>query len=310
LQIRDIRAFLTIIETGSIRAAAKKLGVSQPALTKTLRAMEMKLGVPLMLRSVDGVSPTEYGKAFVPRATLINEELLRASEELSQMSGHKGGYVSIGISPVVSLFLGVPALNRLWQHHPLANVHIWHGQYEYLVAGIQDGKLDFSVGPIPISIPDKRVTTEPLFQHGMVPIVRQGHPLAKARSLSELQKASWILPSGDPQFHSRVSQNFLDLGLSPPRVAASCESFPALIELITTTDFIAASPGTLLRHAWLSTVLTEIKVRERMFFTSMGLMRHSGVPLTPLAENLAMEFRRLSRSFARAPGPGRVQAAS
>lgn len=308
MQIRDIRAFLTIVETGSIRAAAKKLGVSQPALTKTLRAMEMKLGVPLMLRSVDGVSPTEYGKAFIPRATLINEELLRASEELSQMSGHKGGYVSIGISPVVSLFLGVTALNRLWLRHSLANVHIWHGQYEYLVAGIQDGKLDFSVGPIPYSAPDKRVTIEPLFQHGIVPVVRQGHPLAKARSLADLQKANWILPSNDPQFHSRVSQEFLDLGLSPPRVAASCEAFPALIELITNTDFIAAAPGTLLRHAMLSKVIVEIKIRERMFSTSIGLMRHSGVPLTPLADSLAMEFRRLSRSFARMQGPGRMQA--
>ena len=182
----------TTVEAGSIRGAAKKLGVTQPALTKTLRNLETRLGAPLMLRSVGGVTPTQYGRALIPRATLITEEFLRASEELSQMSGHRGGYVTIGISPVVSLFLGASALSRLWQHHPLANIHIVHGQYEYLVAGIQEGKLDFSMGPIPRASIDKRITIEPLFQHAIVPVVRQGHSLAKSRSLADLQKAEWI----------------------------------------------------------------------------------------------------------------------
>jgi len=299
MRIEEIRAFLTIVEAGSIRGAAKKLGVTQPALTKTLRNLETRLGAPLMLRSVDGVTPTQYGRALIPRATLITEEFLRASEELSQMSGHRGGYVAIGISPVVSLFLGASALSRLWQRHPLANIHIVHGQYEYLIAGIQEGKLDFSMGPIPRATIDKRISTEQLFQHGIVPVVRQGHPLAKSRSLADLQKAEWILPSTDIQFHDRVSKDFLDHGLSPPRVATSCESFPALIELITNTDLVAAVPVTLLRHPWLSKVLVEIKIREKMFVTSIGMMRHSAVPLTPLAEALAAEFRRLSHSFAK-----------
>ena len=259
-----------------------------------------------MLRSVHGATPTEYGRALIPRAKLINEEFLRASEELSQMAGHKGGYVSIGISPVVSLFMGAPALTRLWKRHPLANVHIVHGQYEYLIAGIQEGKLDFSIGPIPRFPLDTRIVTEPLFSHRIVPAVRTGHPLARARSLADLQKSNWLLPSVDLLFHSYISQDFLDHGLSPPRVAISCESFPALIELITQTDLVAAVPSTLLKHRSISKIITEIKVKEKTFFTSIGLMRHSAVPLTPIAETLAREFRRLSQSFEKDEGGGRV----
>ena len=299
MQIRDIRAFLAIVEAGSIRAAATQLGVSQPALTKTLKRLETHLGVPLMSRSVAGVSPTSYGRALIPRAKLINEEFQRASEELSQLSGHKKGHISIGISPVVSLFMGATALGRLWRKHPLANVHIVHGQYEYLVTGLLEGKLDFSIGPIPRFPLDTRIGTELLFQHRIVPVVRQGHPLARARTLADLQKCDWLLPSADMLFHKRIAQDFLDHGLSPPRVATSCESFPALVELMTQTDLVAAVPATLLRHPWISKMVTEVKVKEKMFFTSIGLMSHSAVPLTPLAENLAREFRRLSHAFSR-----------
>ena len=110
MKTRHIRAFRAIVDTGSIRAAARKIGVSQPALTKTLRELETLLGVPLLLRSVRGVTLTEFGRALMPRVTLIEEEILRAREEISQMLGQKGSTVAIGLSAVVSLLISAQAM--------------------------------------------------------------------------------------------------------------------------------------------------------------------------------------------------------
>ena len=110
--LRRIRAFLAIAENGSIRGAARRIGVSQPALTKTLKELENSLSAPLVVRSAQGVTLTKYGEALLVRARLADAELRRASDEIGQMLGAKGGQIAVGLSPVASLLLAPDALKR------------------------------------------------------------------------------------------------------------------------------------------------------------------------------------------------------
>jgi LysR family transcriptional regulator of abg operon len=302
MKTRHIRAFRAIVDTGSIRAAARKIGVSQPALTKTLRELETLLGVPLLLRSVRGVTLTEFGRALMPRVTLIEEEILRAREEISQMLGQKGSTVAIGLSAVVSLLISAQAMTRLWKRHPLVNVRVIDGQFDYILHAIQQGRLDFAVGPLPQVPEGQRIIAEPLFHHRIVPVVRNGHPLAAATSLADLQKSDWLVPSADDAYPALVSQDFMDHGLSPPRIAVGCESFPSLIELVKNTDLVAAVPATLLQLPTIAEHMLAIPVREKTFFTTIALVRDSAVALTPVAEMLAREFRLLARQLAKRVG--------
>ncbi|MGA8005065.1 MAG: LysR family transcriptional regulator, partial [Burkholderiales bacterium] len=75
MRLNHIRDFIAIVEAGGIRAAARGLAVSQPALTKSLRQLETELGGVLLTRGVRGARPTEIGQAFLARARAVTVEL-------------------------------------------------------------------------------------------------------------------------------------------------------------------------------------------------------------------------------------------
>ena len=77
-----LRDLIAVIETGSVRSAARKLGLAQAAVSKNLTALEKSLGVPLLVRSARGVEPTEFGRIVLRRARVIDAEL-RHLQELS-----------------------------------------------------------------------------------------------------------------------------------------------------------------------------------------------------------------------------------
>ena len=95
MRIQQFREFIAIAESGSLRMAAIRLGIAQPALTKRIRSLEEEVGVPLFSRSTLGVKLTQYGEALLPRARHIASELGHALDELDDMrtGGAKGAVV-------------------------------------------------------------------------------------------------------------------------------------------------------------------------------------------------------------------------
>ena len=87
MRLSQIRDFVTVVESGGIRAAARKLGVSQPAITRSVRGLEAELHTRLLHRTPTGVVLTEPGRAFLARARAAQTELRKAEEELDKL-GH------------------------------------------------------------------------------------------------------------------------------------------------------------------------------------------------------------------------------
>lgn len=294
--LRRIRAFLAIAENGSIRGAARRIGVSQPALTKTLKELENSLSAPLVVRSAQGVTLTKYGEALLVRARLADAELRRASDEIGQMLGAKGGQIAVGLSPVASLLLAPDALKQFWRSHPAVTIRLIDGLFSHLIGDVQRGILDFSVGPLlPLRTP--AFTVEPLFSHRLAPVVRAGHPLAKARKFSDLTQSNWLLSSSDDDFGELIRTEFTKRKLPLPKVVTLCELFPAMLELLTRTDLIALIPVSILQHNLMAQDFIEIPIDDKLPTTTIALVRNAGVPPTPLAAKLAAEFHRVARRY-------------
>ncbi len=91
MKIPALRALISAIDEGSLRAAARCIGVSQPALTKMIRELEQELAAPLLVRSTTGVTPTAQGKVLYERAGLALRELAGAAQEIGQLGGRMSG---------------------------------------------------------------------------------------------------------------------------------------------------------------------------------------------------------------------------
>ena len=100
MKLAALNALIAAVEDGSLRAAARRVGVSQPALTKMLRELERELSTTLLVRSTTGVVPTAQGRALYERACTVTRELGQAVEEIEQLSGRMVGELSIGAVPL------------------------------------------------------------------------------------------------------------------------------------------------------------------------------------------------------------------
>lgn len=100
MRLSQVRDFVAVADAGSITAAARALGVSQPGLTKSIGSLEAELNVPLFLRSARGVSLTRYGSAFYARARAAHGELEKARSDVMQLAGGASGRVRSASVPL------------------------------------------------------------------------------------------------------------------------------------------------------------------------------------------------------------------
>ena len=296
MRFNQIRDFLAVIESGGLRAAARALGVSQPGITKSVRALEAELGVPLMLRTTRGAVPTKFGRAFLARAQVMHAELRKAEADFAQLAGDRAGSVAFGFGPIVAALIVPEALAHFRQQFPRAHVRLVEGLAHVTVPLVRDETLDFAVAPRLQGELDPAISFRPLFRHPRVVAARKGHPLANARSLAQLVDATWLVFEPRSMFERMFSQ----VGLPAPRPAIQCESANASLLLLANTDVLAVLPRGFFSLPTAGGVLQEIAIAEPIPSFTFGLFKRADAPLTPVAGGLAKAVTAVARRLARA----------
>ncbi len=120
----QIRAFLAVARLGSLSAAARELGVSQPTLTRTIQALESDTGLNLFQRTTQGLNLTEVGLALTEAATCMNAAADQFMRQASGMSEALEGHVRVSANEIVGVHLLPPAVAMLQQKHPQINIEI------------------------------------------------------------------------------------------------------------------------------------------------------------------------------------------
>ena len=297
MRLSQIRDFVAVVESGGIRAAARKLGVSQPAITRSVRGLEAQLHARLLQRTPTGVVLTEPGRAFLARARAAQAELRKAEEEVDRLD-QRAGSVAFGVSPTATIM--VPeAITRFRQQFPQARVHIAEGLPQLLLPLVRDETLDFAICRRAVVKLDSALAFRPLFRHDFVVVARRGHPLEKASSLAQLVDASWIslLPIDAPD--GPFASAFSPTGLPAPKQVIQCESYNTAIGLIAKSDMVGFLSRQLLAESILGDFLQEIPVAEPLPSYSVGMFTRSDTPLTQAAGAMASAIVAASRALAR-----------
>ncbi len=298
VRLNQIRVFLAIIDSGSIRGAARNLGVTQPAITKGLRQLEESLHVRLLDRTPHGVVPTLAGRAFTARARAVQSELRKAEEDLAQLAGERAGSVSFGLS-LVALQLMPEAFSTFREHFPDARVRIVEAVSHRLLPLVRDETLDFVVGRWTGGKSDPSIVARPLFTCAMVIAGRAGHPRSRVGSLKELVDADWVMvvPPGMPG--SMVERLFVSAGLPLPAKLTQCESFAALLVLVAETDLLAVLPRPLLATPFGRVGLQSLAIQEPLPRDTISLITRADARLTPMAAGMVKAVTAAARQLAR-----------
>lgn len=306
MRLTQIRDFLAVVESGSIRAAARKLGVAQPTLTKSVRSLEAELHVQLLGRNARGIVPTASGRAFFARARVAQSELRKAEEEAAQLGGSSVGTVALGMGSVGTVLILPDAVARFRRQFPRARVRVVEGVAHMLLPAVRDETLDFAFGLRPATTLDRTLRFRPLYRSQLVVAARKRHPLGSARSLAELAAADWLttislgLPGGP------LAQLFASAGLAPPQPVIQCESYNAVVALLAKTDMLGLMQRRMLREPFAREFLQDVAVAEPMPSVTAGIFTRADAPLTRVAAAMARAVAAAARQVARSASGSEV----
>jgi DNA-binding transcriptional LysR family regulator len=142
MELRELRAFVVVAEEGGLSAAARRLHVSQPALSQTVSGLERRLGVKLLVRSSTGVRPTEAGTALLGEARAVLARHDQALRAMARYTAPGGGALRIGIPLELPSGLLDPALAELAEAFPDTRVQARHLSTAEQLAALRAGEVD------------------------------------------------------------------------------------------------------------------------------------------------------------------------
>ncbi|MEC3767262.1 LysR family transcriptional regulator [Cupriavidus sp. SS-3] len=145
LDISRLIAFIAICEEGSITAAARRLGIAQPALTVTVSRLEDVLGTVLLTRGIRGVKPTEAGQRLLRRAYEIVNLVESTFQELQECTTDPGGEVSLGLPSSSAAVIALPLVDRISTRYPKIRLRLVETFSGYLWNWLSEGQLDLAV---------------------------------------------------------------------------------------------------------------------------------------------------------------------
>ena len=297
LRLNQIRDLLTVLDCGSVRAAAAKLGVSQPAVTKSVRALEAELGAELLHRSTQGVTPTPAGAAFAARARVAQLELERAREEVQAGRGEGGFSLNLGVGSAPMVLVATEAIRRFRQEHPACRMHVVEGPGQTLLPLVRDGVMDLALAQRVEPKVAPGLTYRPLLRTRLVVVGRRGHPLAHARSLAELHEADWLVYR-PPNAYGVLEEALRAEGLPFPARYVHCESFALTLALLRSSDLL----GLLVPQALDAphrALLQEIPLKKPLPELSVGMYRRSEAPPSAAINGLGGVLVRCAREGGR-----------
>tara|TARA_R110000850_G_scaffold168543_1_gene293553 strand:+ start:72638 stop:73558 length:921 start_codon:yes stop_codon:yes gene_type:complete len=297
MKLQTLQALLCIEEVGSLRAAAKQLHISQPALSAAIQQLEQSLRAPLLVRSKRGVTLSHFGQAFIKHARLIVAEAKRAEDEMQQLRGRWEGSITFATSPAIALSALPQALVSFNREHPDVVVRVRDGLYPGISASLRDGSLDFALTAAHRHDLEQDLVAEALYTSEIVIVARQGHPLGSVKRLKDLQESYWVFSSAPRGPGAIIEEAFRQHGLTQPRVGMVCESFLALPGIVAHSDWVTTMPRALYERNAFSSMLCKIDVQERMPNAIVYVLRRHDLPMTPAAEALMRWIQHYSRNL-------------
>ena len=293
MKLAQLEYIVAIVEQGSLRAAARHLGLAQPALTRGVRALEHELGAPLFLREAQGMVLTPEGKMFHRRASAVVSDLRRAQEEIGQSLGSTQGSVTVGLSIMPHVGMLPHALPMFRRRYPEVELKLIEGLYPDIEAGLRDGKIDFYLGASPRrEVLAQGLLSELLFKNTRTVVGRKGHPLAGAKSIKELVGAEWASTSVDYNAAEDLNALFAKYKMREPKILLQTHSALSVIVGLAYSDLLAMLPVQWNEFPLTRGVLQVVNIEEKLPAPSIVCIRRPELPLTPAAEYFCDLLRR------------------
>ena len=285
---RRLGILLAFAERRHVSEAARRLGVSQPAVSLALRELEGGVGVPLFDRAHSGIGLTESGELLTAHAKRALSQLRIAESEIAATKGVIEGQVVVGALPFGRPYLLPVAIGRVLARHPRLSVRTVEAPLEELVGALRVGDVDFLVGALPRVAVAGGLVREDLLHEPLVILARAGHPLARMKrpAIRNALRAAWVLPQKGTPTRDALEAALAARGFAVPAVAVETADLSIIRGLLLETDMVSAASRHLFQHELGSGALASLPVRLPGTERPIGILRRTAEHASPGARLL------------------------
>ncbi len=288
LSPNDLVLIATLAEAKSLTAAARSLGLTQPALTNRLHNIEKAVNLRLFARNTRGIRITEDGLAILSYARVVRDQTVRAQNDLNERLGGRGRRLRIALSHLPIMTILPEVIRSFRDHWPNIEITLGSPVYPDHLYGLREGIYDFALIPLPFERLNSEYSVRIVYSHTeLTAIVRAGHPLRNAVHLSELAGAEWITPGAGSTSVSALQKAFDQYGLTPPRCVIASETLTALKVLVQTSDLIGLVPLEVHQLEARNGEFLRVVPTTKIAGPSLALVRWADAQFPPPAEYLA-----------------------
>lgn len=270
-----------MIQYGNFRQAAEESNISQSGISRSLKSLESRFGVPLLLRKAQGVEPTMFGQSVARRAEAILNEVAHAQREVRDLQAARIGEVSLGITQNYAHYLVPDVLVDIDRTRPQVRFTVITGGFVELVERLRAGSIDLAFGLLgPIEDTDE-ITVSSLKTHHSRVVAGAHHPLTQRPvDAADLARARWITLNTDG-FQRTFAQFFHSRGLPAPTQAVQTDSIELIRRTIGQIDALTVVPTDVVREGLESGALRVLDCETPAELTRVGLMRRTDRHVTP-----------------------------
>jgi LysR family tcuABC transcriptional regulator len=293
MDLRQLKYFVQIVESGSLAKASRQLYIAQPALSQHVAKLEAEVGKPLLIRTAKGVTPTENGAALHHHARFMLRQLDQALSIARQEPGTVHGMVSVGLAATTVCAVGVPFMRRIREKFPGIVLNVVEGMSGHLAQMMRLGQLDLSILFSRDAVPD--LPAEPLVEEELFVMLPDDSDLVAPRriklSCAETAELPLILPTGIHGLRRRISAEFEQRNLTT-RVVAEIDSLSLLMTCVrdgmgaTIKPMSAALLEGKMREHWRTLAFSDADMKRPNYLFSVVADR-----LTPAAAAVRAELR-------------------
>ncbi|MDP3846526.1 MAG: LysR family transcriptional regulator [Pseudomonas sp.] len=282
--LRQLRHFVALAEHGHFARAATAVNLSQPALSRSIQALESSLDCQLLERPSRGVSLTAHGQLVLEHARRLLAGSRALENAVSQLGNLQAGELHLGCGPYPAARLIPQTLGQFSGSFPKVRVQLLIDDWRNLRRRLLNDELELYVADIREYGADPQLCVIPLQQYPGVIFCRPGHPLLSKDPL-ELN-ASLAYPLAGTSLPTAINQTMQTLTGRAHPLTIECDNFMVLKALVSASDALSMAPWDVIAEEVLSGSLAVLDLPlERLAQSSAyGLVSRSGRSLSPAAQ--------------------------
>ncbi|WP_285399754.1 LysR family transcriptional regulator [Lysinibacillus sp. fls2-241-R2A-57] len=241
MELRDLKAFMTVVEHGSFTKAASESFVSQPSLSKSIKKLEDTLHVELLNRSTRNVELTDAGSIVYKQGQKIMRSVHDLHNLLDDLMNIKTGSIKLGIPPLIGTLFFPEIARKFHQQYPEVHLELVERGAKMIGTLVENGDVDMGIVVIPTD--ERKFSVQSFVEDQFFVFINESHLLAQQEHilLQDLQNETFIIFTEEFTLHDYVIKSCKSVGFTPI-IGYKSSQWDLIVELVSSNLGVTLLP--------------------------------------------------------------------